>query len=570
MYRIILLFVFVGSFSSNCMQFSKEKSLLNPIFLLLFLGGSQSSNNNISLIPGSTVDLSGDGNPNGSGILIDSDGNGVADGIDITGDGTPNILLLDTNGDGLPDALDIVGDGVPDYYINPNPPPFLTTGPDGTGNPVVLILNEEGNVLGFDTDGDGTANDTRISIVLSDTTPPILHISPEGGVFATGQTVTLTCTDNQAPGNVIYTINGDPVGPSFPSNGTIIASPSGTVSFNTEGSHDLRARCRDLAGNLSNLVSQSYTVATEVANITVNSQSHTEVFSSGGGAVNVVFEWQSDLNGNYTIRISGSDCSTGDVAGGTNVTGIADATTPITTTVTNDSLVLGTNTIWFCVEKLSGNFDSTTRTVDKKGGSTLLSPETYSWGTFIDQQNGMVEFVGVAGTFGGNLYPAQTLVWSKCSHGQVYNPANNDCTGTGNVGNNYGAQTAQYCSSDDESCNDVVTKELNGTGASTLWDACNGLTLGGRTWRVPTINELKLLIHCTDESMPINGHFCEPDNVTSPSINILFPNTISTFYWSATSETSYLYYAWFVDFFEGNVNTGLKWGDTFVRCISGP
>ncbi|MCW7479647.1 chitobiase/beta-hexosaminidase C-terminal domain-containing protein [Leptospira kanakyensis] len=277
-------------------------------FLLGLVGGSPSSSQNLT--PGTAVDLSGDGKPDGT--LVDSDGDGVSDGINLTGGTTPNLILIDTNGNGIPDAVDTNGDGLPDYYISPNPPGFLTTGPGGTGNPVVIIVDANGNPLGFDTDGDGTPNDTAIVTILSDTTPPTITSSLLTGTFSTTQTTTLTCSDNKAPGSIVYTL--DASAPTFaPKNGTIITKSSQAVSLSTEGSHTLQAICRDLAGNLSAPISIVYTIDTKIPALTLVSQSSTSISASAGAISSSTATWRSDRSGSFTVR-EGSSCDTGTIA----------------------------------------------------------------------------------------------------------------------------------------------------------------------------------------------------------------------------------------------------------------
>lgn len=287
-------------------------------FLFGLVGGSPASAQNLT--PGTTVDLSGDGKPDGT--LVDSDGDGVSDGINLTGGTTPNLILIDTNGDGIPDAVDTNGDGLPDYYISPNPPGFLTTGPGGTGNPVVVIVDGNGNPLGFDTDGDGTPNDTSIVTILSDTTPPTITSSLLTGTFSTTQTTTLTCSDNKAPGSIVYTLDAST--PSFsPKQGTIIAKSSQAVSLSTEGSHTLQALCRDLAGNLSAPISIVYTIDTKIPALTLVSQSSAAISASAGAISSSTATWRSDRSGSFTVR-EGSSCDSGTIATTGSVTANVD------------------------------------------------------------------------------------------------------------------------------------------------------------------------------------------------------------------------------------------------------
>ena len=52
-----------------------------------------------------------------------------------------------------------------------------------------------------------------------------------------------------------------------------------------------------------------------------------------------------------------------------------------------------------------------------------------------------------------NAYPV--IYIKKCLYGQVYRPAENDCKGTGNSGDFYGALKVQFCATDDASCKDA-------------------------------------------------------------------------------------------------------------------
>lgn len=322
------------------------------------------------------MDLSGDGKPDGT--LVDSDGDGVSDGINLTGGTTPNLLLLDTNGDGIPDAVDSNGDGLPDYYISPNPPGFLTTGPGGTGNPVVIIVDGSGNPIGFDTDGDGTPNDTAIVTILSDTTPPTITSSLLAGTFSTTQTTTLTCSDNKAPGSIVYTL--DTSAPAFsPKNGTVIASSSRAVSLSSEGSHTLSAICRDLAGNVSTPISIVYTIDTKIPALTIVSQSSLAISSRANAIASSTATWRSDRSGSFTVR-EGSSCETGTIA----TTGTATANVDQTFVRSHTHFTgEGTKTYRICVTASNGltGFVSITLQRDDTVPVVTADPGAGSYGT---------------------------------------------------------------------------------------------------------------------------------------------------------------------------------------------
>lgn len=168
------------------------------------------------------------------------------------------------------------------------------------------------------------------------------------------------------------------------------------------------------------------------------------------------------------------------------------------------------------------------------------------------------------------------LLWMRCTHGQIWNTAAGDCTGTGSSSFNvYGAQTVQYCSTGDNACNDAnpagegsnVYGNLNGSGSSSAWDACNNLnagagTYGKTTWRVPRKSELAGLI----------------TGSTNPTIDTaMFANTIYGFnggnYFTASTYNPTTTAVWYVIFSTGNgavAGDGYKTSGWYVRCVSNP
>ncbi|WCL50068.1 chitobiase/beta-hexosaminidase C-terminal domain-containing protein [Leptospira sp. GIMC2001] len=306
MTKITILTIII--FCNSCsLIFPEDESLdLSPLALLA-LGGGSASSSQLDLSPGSTIDLTNNGGA--TATLLDTNGDGISDGIDLTGDGVPNILLLDTNGDGSPDAIDIDGDGEADYYLNPNGNPALSTGLGGTGQPVVLIVDSSGSVVGFDTDGDGTANDTSIAAIIQDTTAPTVNITPATGLFSTSQSISINCTDNTAPGHIIYSINSG--NPSFPSTGTYVSKASTSFSQSTDGSYLIRAICRDLAGNTSAMAEVTITIDSNVPNVTISSQTATAVSINGGAINSSTINWTTNRAGDYTVRQDSTDCTNG-------------------------------------------------------------------------------------------------------------------------------------------------------------------------------------------------------------------------------------------------------------------
>ncbi|WP_411824764.1 surface adhesin Lsa25 [Leptospira sp. 'Mane'] len=126
--------------------------------------------------------------------------------------------------------------------------------------------------------------------------------------------------------------------------------------------------------------------------------------------------------------------------------------------------------------------------------------------------------------------PAAGLEWQKCSVGQVYRQAQNDCQGAaaGTVLNpqdpyRYGARQLAYCDSKTHACNRVTVpqvllavSEIAISGSSEAYLACSAL---GTSWRVPTPIELKRLTE--------TGRI---------SVLNYFPQTQEAEYWSSWSN----------------------------------
>jgi len=119
---------------------------------------------------------------------------------------------------------------------------------------------------------------------------------------------------------------------------------------------------------------------------------------------------------------------------------------------------------------------------------------------------------------------ATGLIWQKCSNGQ----------------------NATSCS---------------GSASTLTWSNaityCNGLTLAGRTWRLPNVNELRTIVDYTKSSEP-------PIDTTA------FPSTQSGGYWSSSTYAQNTSYAWYVVFVGGYVGSESRTVTKYVRCVTGP
>lgn len=88
-------------------------------------------------------------------------------------------------------------------------------------------------------------------------------------------------------------------------------------------------------------------------------------------------------------------------------------------------------------------------------------------------------------------------------------------------------------------------------------DYCSDLDLGGQTdWRLPDIIELQSIV---DYGSGTPG---------APIIDIVaFPGTNQNGYWTASNQAGDSNRAWFVEFFDGSVDSFTKVTEYFVRCV---
>ena len=152
-----------------------------------------------------------------------------------------------------------------------------------------------------------------------------------------------------------------------------------------------------------------------------------------------------------------------------------------------------------------------------KTGQTVVH-ETWDDGTY---QKGIARTLVTGGTTG--------LLWQRCSAG-----LNNDATCSGYLQSYTWSQAISYCSS---------------------------LSLGGKTWRLPTISELKSLIDYSKSSYPTI------DTTAFPTQSSYY---YSNYYWSSSTYAQNSNFAWYVSFGYGNVDYYNKTYNFYVRCVTGP
>ena len=103
-----------------------------------------------------------------------------------------------------------------------------------------------------------------------------------------------------------------------------------------------------------------------------------------------------------------------------------------------------------------------------------------------------------------------------------------------------------------------MTKEwiVGGDNFNTLGDTaatyCSELSLDGGGWRLPSIYELASIVDT---------------NYTNRTINPVFMNIVSAYYWSSTTYQDNTIDAWGFFFHTGNQYHFEKWIDNYVRCV---
>jgi hypothetical protein len=116
--------------------------------------------------------------------------------------------------------------------------------------------------------------------------------------------------------------------------------------------------------------------------------------------------------------------------------------------------------------------------------------------------------------------------------------------------------------------NDIVTDNVTGlmwqddsnvkNNRKTWNDAksyCSNLTLGGYSdWELPTVKELIFIVD---------------NSKSNPSINSLFQNISSSYYWSSSSFASTSSFAWTVYFSNGDLGNYDNTSSLYMRCVRG-
>ena len=91
---------------------------------------------------------------------------------------------------------------------------------------------------------------------------------------------------------------------------------------------------------------------------------------------------------------------------------------------------------------------------------------------------------------------------------------------------------------------------------------------GASNWRLPTVDELRKLVYCSDGKYDSRGECINSSNVISPTINeTFFPNTSEDFYWSSSPYQDTTDKTLGVSFYEGIDYHSFKHYYQYVRLV---
>jgi hypothetical protein len=355
---------------------------------------------------------------------------------------------------------------------------------------------------------DGTTQSYTVTVAVADATVATPIFSVPGGSYTNDQTITITCTTDGA--SIHYTTNGDePTAGSTPYTEPVVLSGSGYKT--------LRAIAVKDGMLASGIKTENYYIQA----LSISYAGTPFTFTNGTAIPTEILPTASKTVTTYSITPSlpngmTFNTTTGGIGGTPNTTSEENVTTTHTITATTPN-----------GETVNITLNITVRII------TIC----YDWGCFTDQLNGTVTFTG-SGIGGGYNYTGVNLTWMKCSQGQTWNATTNGCDGESLYYTNPNANNQ---------CNNLVSHSYT-------------------DWRLPSISELKTLIHCNNKTLPTNGDVCGNENITPPALNRLFLDSSTTFsYWSSTFQADSRY--WLVYFDISYVASFVFNGVFYVRCV---
>lgn len=369
-----------------------------------------------AFIPGSVVNLPTASGGFQSATVVDMNGDGVADGLDLDGNGIPEILYVSLGAERAI-GLDLNGDGVIDYYLVIDFEGNITLQTVRSGGSKVKVTTDTNGATGFDTNGTGGSPANILAQIRGDSTAPTIGASPAGGTFSGPQSITLTCSDSVACNAVAFTSDGSD--PNFAGQTSIIV-PGGKATRTISSTTTVRYITRDAKGNVSGIGQQVYTI-------------------SGGGGGNLNFTPSTGPIGTLiTLTATGSfDFST---LTGTSINGTAAV---VVSTTANSAQIIampnsttGNITATNASETVNslGNFTvSTASNITTQQGSKLVG--TGATGAAVQGISVSLSADGNTAIVGGyNDNANQGAAWIFIRSGTSWAQQGTKLVGTGNIG----------------------------------------------------------------------------------------------------------------------------------------
>jgi len=418
-------------------------------------------------------------------------------------------------------------------YTPYTPPPADTTPPVITLNGASSMTIEKGGVY---TELGATTNEGAISTSGSVDTSTI-------GVY----TITYSATDNAGnSANKARTINV--VAPNIAPEAT-----AQSLSVNEDSSDNTIT----LAGTDGNSDSLTFTVVTNPSHGTLS-----------GTAPDMTYKPAKDYNGSDSFTFKAND-GTVDSATATislSITSVNDA--PIANAGEDKNITQGESVVLNgSATDIDGSINSYEWSLDTNSSYTAdtqnITVSGLALGTHIFTLSTMDDWGEEDSDTVKVIVKALLASLKKTGQTKSYDTSGTEIT-DGSIKDDgyYQKGTAHSYTRDDvkEIVTDNVTGLMwqdDGFSLQLAWiDAvnyCLVMSLGGfDDWRPPTSAELENIVDY---------------GRVNPSINPVFQNTSSDYYWSSTTSAGSSDYAWLVDFYHGYVGYGSKDNSTYVRCV---